>query len=46
MVKLKEGLQGQTWASDWAEELRQADQKKEQSFWWGLVEWTWWVEGS
>ncbi|XP_036089766.1 2-hydroxyacyl-CoA lyase 2 isoform X2 [Rousettus aegyptiacus] len=33
MVKLKEGLQGQTWASDWAEELRQADQKKEQSFW-------------
>lgn len=32
MVKLKEGLQGQTWASDWAEELRQADQKKEQSF--------------
>lgn len=46
MVKLEEGLQGQTWASDWAEELRQADQKKEQSFWWGLVEWTWWVEGS
>lgn len=46
MVKLKEGLQGQTWASDWAEELQQADQKKEQSFWWGLVEWTWWVEGS
>ncbi|ELK02926.1 acetolactate synthase-like protein [Pteropus alecto] len=33
MVKLEEGLRGQTWPSDWAEELRQADQKKEQSFW-------------
>ena len=36
MVKLVEGLQGQMWASDWAEELRQADQQKEQTFRWGL----------
>lgn len=32
MVKLVEGLRGQMWASDWAEELRQADQQKEQTF--------------
>ncbi|KAK1342585.1 hypothetical protein QTO34_015351 [Cnephaeus nilssonii] len=32
VLKLVEGLQGQTWASDWAEELRQADQQKEKSF--------------
>lgn len=32
VVKLVEGLQGQTWASDWAEELRQADRQKEQTF--------------
>ncbi|XP_033709662.1 2-hydroxyacyl-CoA lyase 2 isoform X4 [Tursiops truncatus] len=32
MVKLAQGLQGQTWASDWAEELRQADRQKEQTF--------------
>lgn len=36
MVKLAQGLQGQTWASDWAEELRQADRQKEQTFRWGL----------
>lgn len=36
MVKLMEGLRGQTWASDWAEELRQADRQKEQTFRWGL----------
>lgn len=41
VLKLVEGLQGQTWASDWAEELRQADRQKEQSFRWGLVD----VEG-
>ncbi|XP_055975487.1 2-hydroxyacyl-CoA lyase 2 [Sorex fumeus] len=32
MLKLVQGLQGQTWASDWAEELRQADRQKEQTF--------------
>ena len=32
MVKLVEGLQGRMWASDWAEELRQTDQQKEQNF--------------
>nr|XP_005904210.2 PREDICTED: acetolactate synthase-like protein [Bos mutus] len=32
VVKLVEGLRGQMWASDWAEELRQADQQKEQAF--------------
>ncbi|XP_020757693.1 2-hydroxyacyl-CoA lyase 2 isoform X1 [Odocoileus virginianus] len=32
VVKLMEGLRGQTWASDWAEELRQADRQKEQTF--------------
>ncbi|XP_022414256.1 acetolactate synthase-like protein [Delphinapterus leucas] len=32
MVKLAQGLEGQTWASDWAEELRQADRQKEQTF--------------
>ncbi|KAJ8798160.1 hypothetical protein J1605_016793 [Eschrichtius robustus] len=32
VVKLAQGLQGQTWASDWAEELRQADRQKEQTF--------------
>lgn len=41
VVKLMEGLQGQTWASDWAEELQQADRQKEQSFRWGLMEWMW-----
>lgn len=46
MLKLVEGLQGQTWASDWAEELQQADRQKEQSFRWGLVEWPWRVVGS
>lgn len=38
VLKLVEGLQGQTWASDWAEELRQADQQKEKSFRWGQVD--------
>ncbi|XP_037361951.1 2-hydroxyacyl-CoA lyase 2 [Talpa occidentalis] len=32
MVKLVEGLRGQIWASDWAEELREADRQKEQAF--------------
>ncbi|XP_058419539.1 2-hydroxyacyl-CoA lyase 2 isoform X2 [Diceros bicornis minor] len=32
VVKLVEGLGGQTWASDWAEELRRADWQKEQAF--------------
>ncbi|KAM8925421.1 2-hydroxyacyl-CoA lyase 2 isoform 2-T2 [Lycaon pictus] len=32
VVKLVEGLKGQTWASDWAEELREADRQKEQAF--------------
>lgn len=32
MLKLAEGLQGQVWASDWAEELRKADQQKEQTY--------------
>ncbi|KAB0386134.1 2-hydroxyacyl-CoA lyase 2 [Muntiacus reevesi] len=32
VVKLMEGLRGQMWASDWAEELRQADRQKEQTF--------------
>ncbi|XP_040593379.1 2-hydroxyacyl-CoA lyase 2 isoform X4 [Mesocricetus auratus] len=32
MLKLVEGLQGQMWASDWAEELRKADQQKEQTY--------------
>lgn len=32
MLKLVEGLQGQVWASDWAEELREADQQKEQTY--------------
>uniref|UniRef100_A0ABI7ZW44 2-hydroxyacyl-CoA lyase 2 n=1 Tax=Felis catus TaxID=9685 RepID=A0ABI7ZW44_FELCA len=32
VVTLAEGLKGQTWASDWAEELRQADRQKEQTF--------------
>lgn len=36
VVKLVEGLKGQTWASDWTEELRQADRQKEQAFRWGL----------
>ena len=31
-MKLVEGLQGRMWASDWAEELRQTDQQKEQNF--------------
>ncbi|XP_037674145.1 2-hydroxyacyl-CoA lyase 2 isoform X3 [Choloepus didactylus] len=32
MLKLVEGLRGQTWAPDWAEELREADRQKEQNF--------------
>ncbi|XP_012916101.1 2-hydroxyacyl-CoA lyase 2 isoform X1 [Mustela putorius furo] len=32
VLKLVEGLKGQTWASDWTEELRQADRQKEQTF--------------
>uniref|UniRef100_A0A8C5K941 2-hydroxyacyl-CoA lyase 2 n=1 Tax=Jaculus jaculus TaxID=51337 RepID=A0A8C5K941_JACJA len=32
MLKLAEGLRGQTWAPDWAEELREADRQKEQTF--------------
>lgn len=35
VLKLVEGLKGQTWASDWTEELRQADRQKEQTFRWG-----------
>lgn len=35
VVTLAEGLKGQMWASDWAEELRQADRQKEQTFRWG-----------
>lgn len=41
MLKLAEGLQGQVWASDWAEELRKADQQKEQTYRSVWVEWTW-----
>ncbi|XP_032169748.1 acetolactate synthase-like protein isoform X1 [Mustela erminea] len=33
VLKLVAGLKGQTWASDWTEELRQADRQKEQTFW-------------
>ncbi|XP_048198418.1 2-hydroxyacyl-CoA lyase 2 [Perognathus longimembris pacificus] len=32
MLKLVEGLQGQMWAPDWLEELREADRQKEQTF--------------
>ncbi|CAH6779380.1 Ilvbl [Phodopus roborovskii] len=32
ILKLVEGLQGQMWASDWGEELRKADQQKEQTY--------------
>ncbi|XP_032723367.1 acetolactate synthase-like protein isoform X1 [Lontra canadensis] len=32
VLKLVEGLKGQTWASDWTEDLRQADRQKEQAF--------------
>nr|XP_020011700.1 acetolactate synthase-like protein [Castor canadensis]XP_020011701.1 acetolactate synthase-like protein [Castor canadensis] len=32
MLKLVEGLQGHTWAPDWAEELREADRQKEQTY--------------
>ncbi|XP_003796551.1 acetolactate synthase-like protein [Otolemur garnettii] len=32
MLKLVEGLQGQTWAPDWAEELKEADRQKQQAF--------------
>ncbi|XP_047387370.1 2-hydroxyacyl-CoA lyase 2 isoform X1 [Sciurus carolinensis] len=32
MLKLVEGLQGQTWAPEWAEELREADRQKEQTY--------------
>lgn len=39
MLKLVEGLQGQVWASDWAEELREADQQKEQTYRSVWVEW-------
>jgi hypothetical protein len=41
MLKLVEGLQGHTWAPDWAEELREADRQKEQTYRWACVEWTW-----
>lgn len=40
MIKLVEGLQGQMWSSDWAEELRKADQQKEQTYRSVWVEWT------
>lgn len=39
MIKLVEGLQGQTWSSDWVEELRKADQQKEQTYRSVRVEW-------
>lgn len=39
MTKLVEGLQGQTWSSDWVEELRKADQQKEQTYRSVRVEW-------
>ncbi|KAM5238206.1 2-hydroxyacyl-CoA lyase 2 [Ctenodactylus gundi] len=32
MLQLVEGLQGQVWATDWVEELRESDRRKEQSF--------------
>ncbi|ELV13690.1 Acetolactate synthase-like protein [Tupaia chinensis] len=32
VLKLVEGLRGQTWAPDWVEELREADRQKEQTF--------------
>uniref|UniRef100_G1SI54 2-hydroxyacyl-CoA lyase 2 n=1 Tax=Oryctolagus cuniculus TaxID=9986 RepID=G1SI54_RABIT len=32
VLKLVGGLQGQTWAPDWVEELREADRRKEQAF--------------
>ncbi|XP_049645242.1 2-hydroxyacyl-CoA lyase 2 [Suncus etruscus] len=32
VLKLAQGLQGQAWAADWAEELRQGDRQKEQDF--------------
>ncbi|XP_011949588.1 PREDICTED: acetolactate synthase-like protein isoform X2 [Cercocebus atys] len=32
VLKLVEGLQGQTWAPDWVEELWEADRQKEQTF--------------
>lgn len=41
MLKLVEGLQGQVWASDWVEELRKADQQKEQTYRSVWVEWPW-----
>lgn len=41
MLKLVEGLQGQVWASDWVEELRNADQQKEQTYRSVWVEWPW-----
>lgn len=34
VLKLAQGLQGQAWAADWAEELRQGDRQKEQDFRW------------
>ena len=40
MIKLVDGLQGQMWSSDWAEELRKADQQKEQTYRSVWVEWT------
>lgn len=41
MLKLVEGLQGQVWASDWVEELRKADQQKEQTYRSVWAEWPW-----
>lgn len=40
LIKLVEDLQGQMWSSDWAEELRKADQQKEQTYRSVWVEWT------
>lgn len=40
IIKLVEGLQGQMWSSDWAEELRKADQQKEQTYRSVWVKWT------
>lgn len=34
VLKLAEGLRGQTWAADWVEELQEADQQKEQTYRW------------
>lgn len=32
VLKLAEGLRGQTWAADWVEELQEADRQKEQTY--------------